>query len=63
MDATLNSSKLLHTDGRPNGKFSSSGRTLLTDEHPDGIRRRPDGCKVTKLTDLNSSQCLLEAHN
>jgi hypothetical protein len=35
--------KLLDTDGRPDKKFSSSGRMLLTDERPDGIPRRPDG--------------------
>jgi hypothetical protein len=28
-DATLNSSKLLYTEGRPKGKFSSSGRMML----------------------------------
>jgi len=36
MDAILNSLRFLDTNGRPNGKFSSSGRMLLTDEHPDG---------------------------
>jgi hypothetical protein len=36
---------------------------LLTDECPDGIPRHPDGCKGTELTDLNSAQSLLEAHN
>jgi hypothetical protein len=55
-DANLNCSKLLDTDGRPDGKFSSSGRMLLTEEHPDG-------CKGNELTDLNSTQSLLEAHN
>jgi hypothetical protein len=35
-DAILNSSKFLDTDGRPNKKFSSFGRMLLTDECPDG---------------------------
>jgi hypothetical protein len=43
MDAILNCSKLLDTDGRPEGKISSSGRMLLTDERPDEIPRRPDG--------------------
>jgi hypothetical protein len=62
-DATLNSSKLLGTDGGPDRKFSSSERMLLTDERPDGIPHRPDGCKRTELTDLNSAQSLLEAHN
>jgi hypothetical protein len=59
----LNSLKFLDTDGRPNGKFSSSGRILLTDELPDGIPRHPYGCKGTELTNLNSAQSLLEAHN
>jgi hypothetical protein len=35
MDAILNSSKFLDTYGRLDGKFSSSGRMLLTDERPD----------------------------
>jgi hypothetical protein len=39
----LNCSKRLDTDGRPDGKISSSRRMLLTDERPDGIPRRPDG--------------------
>jgi hypothetical protein len=59
----LNSLKFLDTDGHPDKKFSSSGRMLLTDERPDGIRRRPDECKGTELTDLNFAQSLLEAHN
>jgi len=63
MDANLNCSKLLDTDGRPDGKFLSSGRILLTDERPDGIPRRLDKCKGTELTDLNSTESLLEAHN
>jgi hypothetical protein len=62
-DATLNSLKLLDTNGRPDGKFLLSGRMLLTDERSDGIPRRLDGCKGTKLTDLNSAQSLLESHN
>jgi len=59
----LNCLKLLDTDGRLDGKFSSSGQILLTDERPDKIPRRPDGCKGTKMTDLNSALSLLEAHN
>jgi len=55
--------KLLDTDGRSDGKFSSSGRMLLTEERLDGIGHRPDGCKGTELIDLNSTQSLLEAHN
>jgi hypothetical protein len=35
-DAILNNSKFLDTDGRPDGKFSSSWRMLLIDECPDG---------------------------
>jgi hypothetical protein len=62
-DANLNRSKLLDTDGRPDGKFSSSGQMLLTEERPDEIPRRSDGCKGIELTDLNSPQSLLEAHN
>jgi hypothetical protein len=62
-DANLNCSKLLDTDGHPDGKFSSFGWMLLTDERLDGIPRRLDGCKGTELTDLNSTQSLLEAHN
>jgi hypothetical protein len=61
MDTTLNSSKLLDTDGRPDRKFSSSRRMLLTEERPDGIPRRTNGCMGTELTNLNSS--LLKAHN
>jgi len=59
----LNCSKLLDTDGSPDGKFSSSGWMLLTEERPDGTPRRPDGCKGTELTDLDSPQSLLEVHN
>jgi hypothetical protein len=62
-DANLNCSKLLDTDGRPDGKFSSSGWMLLTDELLDGIPRLPDGCKGIELIDLNSAQSLLVAHN
>jgi len=35
-DAILNNSKFLDTDGRPDGKFPSSGRMLLIDERLDG---------------------------
>jgi hypothetical protein len=56
MDAILYSSKFLDTDGRPNGKFSSSGRMLLTEERPEGIPRCPNGCKGTELADLNYAQ-------
>jgi len=59
---TLNSSKLPDTEGRLDGKFSSFGRMLLTEEGRHGIPRRPDRCKGTELTYLNSTQSLLEAH-
>jgi len=62
-NVTLNCLKLLDIDGRSDGKFSSSGQMLLTDERPDGIPRRPDRCKGTELIDLNFTQSLLEAHN
>jgi hypothetical protein len=42
-DAILNYSRLLDTDGRPDRKFSSSERMLLTEERPEGIPRRSDG--------------------
>jgi hypothetical protein len=63
MDASWSSSKLLDTDGHLDGKFSSFGWMLLTDECPNGIPRRPEGCKGTELTNLKSTQSLLEAHN
>jgi hypothetical protein len=44
-DATLNSSNLLDTDGRPDGITTSSGRMLLTDEHPDILLGCQDGNK------------------
>jgi len=53
-DASWSSSKLLDTEEGPDGKFSSFGRMLLTDERPEGIPRRPNGCKGTELTNLNS---------
>jgi len=59
----MNCSKLLDTDEHPDKNFSLSGWMLLTDERPDGIPRRPEGCKGTELIDLNFAQSLLEAHN
>jgi hypothetical protein len=53
-DANFNCSKLLDTDARPDGKFSSSRRMLLTEELPDKIPRRPDGCKGTELLKLHN---------
>jgi hypothetical protein len=47
MDTILNSLKFLDTDGRPDGKFSSSRQMLLTEERPEGIPRRPNGWKGT----------------
>jgi hypothetical protein len=41
-DATLNSSKFLDTDRRPDCIATSSGQMLLTDEHPDVLQVRPD---------------------
>jgi hypothetical protein len=49
MDETLNYSKLLDTDGRPDEKISSSGRMLLIDKRPNGIPHRPDGLQETKI--------------
>jgi hypothetical protein len=43
MDATLNCSKLLDTDGSPDGIALSSERMLLTNEHPDALLSHPDG--------------------
>jgi hypothetical protein len=48
MDATWNSLKLLDTEGKSNGKFSSTD-DALTDERPDEISRSPDGCKGLEL--------------
>jgi len=53
MNASWSSSKLLDTEEGPNGKFSSSGRMMLwTVERPDGVTRRPDGCKGTEFNCL-----------
>jgi hypothetical protein len=45
MDATLNCSKLLDTDGSPDGIPMSSGQMLLADERPDALLGRPNGNK------------------
>jgi hypothetical protein len=52
-DATLSCSKLLDTDGRLDGKFSSSGQMLLTDERLDRIPHRPDGWQGTEINGVN----------
>jgi len=57
-DAILNSSKFLDTDGRPDGKFSSSWRMLLTDERPDIILSPPDGSLGSDFSALKSTQNL-----
>jgi hypothetical protein len=57
-NAILNSLKFLDTDGRPDGKFSSSGRMLLTDERPGVILSRPDGSLGSDFFELESAQNL-----
>jgi hypothetical protein len=52
MDATLNSLKLLDTDGHPNGIAKSFGRMLLTEERPNVILGRLDGCLGFDFFDL-----------
>jgi hypothetical protein len=49
MDATLNCSKLLDTDGRPDNIAMSSRQMLLTDERPDVLQGRLDGNDFSKL--------------
>jgi hypothetical protein len=57
-NATLNSSKLLDTDGGLDWKFSSSGWMLLTDERSDGLQGRPDGCLGSDFSELEFAQNL-----
>jgi hypothetical protein len=57
-DAILNSFKFLDTDGRPDGKFSSSERMLLTDERLDVILSRPDEILGSDFFDLEFVQNL-----
>jgi hypothetical protein len=57
-DATLNSSKLLDTDGHPDGITASSGRMLLTDESPDASLDCPDGNLGSDFSELESAQNL-----
>jgi hypothetical protein len=53
MNANYNSSKLLDTEEGPDEKFLSSERMILwTVVRPDGISRRPDGCKGFDFSDL-----------
>jgi len=56
MDAILNYSNLLDTDGCPDGIATSSGRMLLTDEHLDTLMSRPDGNKGFNFFELKSTQ-------
>jgi hypothetical protein len=58
MDASLNSSNLLYTDGRPDDINMSFGRMLLTDKRPDVIVGRPDGCLGSNFFDLEFAQNL-----
>jgi hypothetical protein len=52
-DASWNKSKLLDIKEGPGWKFSSSGRMMLWIVGcPDGISRRPDGCKGSDLSYL-----------
>jgi hypothetical protein len=40
-------------------EFSSSRRMLLTDEHPNGLQGRPDGCLGSDFSELESAQNFL----
>jgi hypothetical protein len=51
-DATLNSSKFLDTDGRPDSISTSSGRMLLTEERPNGLQGRSDICLGSDFSEL-----------
>jgi hypothetical protein len=55
LDATLNSSKLLDTDGGPDGIDMSSGRMLLTNERPDALLSRLDGSLGSNFSELEST--------
>jgi hypothetical protein len=57
-DATLNYSKLLYTEGSPDGIATSSGLMLLTDEHPDILLGHLDGNKGSDFFELESVQNL-----
>jgi hypothetical protein len=57
-DAILNNSKFLDTNGRPDEKFSLSGRMLLIDERPDVILSRSDGSLGSDFSKLESAQNL-----
>jgi hypothetical protein len=59
-DAILNCSKFLDTDGRLDGKFSSSGWMLLTDEHLDVILSRLDESLRSDFSELKSAKIFLE---
>jgi hypothetical protein len=53
-DGTLNCSKLLDTNGRPDGCY-------FTDARPDARQERADGILGSDFSDLESAQNLLEA--
>jgi hypothetical protein len=53
-DATVNSSKFLNSDGRPDGIDTSSGRMLLTEERLDALLSRLDGNLGSNIREINS---------
>jgi hypothetical protein len=58
MDATLNYSNLLDTDGRPDDITTSFGRMLLTNEHLDALLGHPNRNKGFDFSELESTQNL-----
>jgi hypothetical protein len=57
-DVTLSCSKLLDTDGRPDGITTSSGWMLLTDERLDAFLGRLNRNKGSDFSELESAQNL-----
>jgi hypothetical protein len=55
MDATLICSKLLDTDGSPNGIVMSSELMLLIDEHLDALQGCSDENKGSDFSELESA--------
>jgi hypothetical protein len=53
---------MLWTVGRLDGISRRQDRCCLTDEHPDEIPGRSDGCKGSDYTVLKSTQNLLETY-
>jgi hypothetical protein len=51
MDTTKSNLKYLDIEGHPDGRkvFVVRKDDDLTDERPDGVSHRPDGCKGTEL--------------